>query len=472
MAKMENSQPVENVQPVLLDLPATHTKTESGVSPTSEPQSQAPVRLRRPQRNQLAMVPQCIDDQVGADHPVRMVMAVVERLDVSEFCKPIKAREGMVGRDATDPRLLIALWLYACIRGIGGGRELARRCEESIPFRWLCGGVGVNHRMLSDFRTDHGEALDNLLTQVIASLVEQGLVKVSRISQDGVRVRVGAGAASFRREERLHKLLEEAKQHVEELRRQLDAPEKLAADKAKKVKAEKRRAEEKQKRVERALEQLPELKEKQEKAAQRAGQGKCGDKIRNKELRVSTTDPEARVMKMANGGFNPAVNLQLAVDTESRAIVGVEVSNEGYDAAGLSAPMRAQVEQRTGKKVEEQLLDGGYLRMQDIEDAHKQEVKLYVPAKPAKNPKNRGRELETKPGDSEGVREWKQRMASEEGKEIYKQRASTSEPVNGDLRTYRGLTQMLVRGLAKNRCVALWCALAYNVMHFGTKLLQ
>ena len=237
---MENSQPTENVQPVLLELPA---KTESEVNPESEPQGQGPVRLRQPQRNQLTMVAQCVDDLVPADHPVRMVVAVVERLDVSEFCKPIKAREGVVGRDATAPSLLVALWLYACIRGIGSAREVARRCEESIPFRWLCGGVSVNHRLLSDFRTDHGEALDHLLTQVIASLVEQGLVKVSRISQDGVRVRVGAGAASFRREERLQQLLEESKQHVEELRRQLDAPEKLAADKAMVVMAEKRGAE-------------------------------------------------------------------------------------------------------------------------------------------------------------------------------------------------------------------------------------
>jgi transposase len=413
-----------------------------------------------------------VDDLVAADHPVRMVAAVVEGLDVAKFCKPIKAREGAVGRDATDPRLLIALWLYACIRGIGSARELARRCEESIPFRWLCGGVSVNHRLLSDFRSDHGEALDQLFTQVVASLVEKGLVQVSRISQDGVRVRVGAGAGSFRREERLQQLLEEAKQHVEELRRQVEAPEAIAAEKAKQVKAEKRRAEEKQKRLEQAMEQLPELKKRQEEAAQRAGHGKCGDKIRNKELRVSTTDAEARVMKMPNGGFNPAVNVQLATDTESRAIVGIEVSNEGTDTAGLVVPMREQVEERTGKTVEEQLVDGGYLRMQDIEDAHGEKVKLYVPPKPAKNQKNRGRELEIKPGDSEAVQEWKKRMASEQGKEIYQQRGATSETVNADLRTYRGLTQILVRGMAKSRCVALWCALAYNVMHFGAKLLQ
>src|SRR5438067_11703928 len=319
MEKIESPVGANDLQSVLLEIPepvgAAANRQDDRVE-TEE--SQGAVRLRQPQRHQMEMRVQCPDDLVAADHPVRMVAAVVEKLDIKKFCEPIRAREGIVGRDATDPRLLIGLWLYACIRGIGSARELARLCEESTPFLWLCVGVSVNHRLLSDFRTDHRQALDQLLTQVIASLVEQGVVKVSRISQDGVRVRVGAGAGSFRREERLHKLLEEAQQHVEELRRQLEAPEQMAADKAKKVKAQKRRAEEKQKRLEQAMEQLPELKKKQEEAARMAGQGKCGDKIRNKELRVSTTDPEARVLKMPNGGFNPGVNVQLATDTESR----------------------------------------------------------------------------------------------------------------------------------------------------------
>ena len=138
----------------------------------------------------------------------------------------------MAGRDATDPKLLVSLWLYACVRGIGAARELARQCQENVAFQWLCGGVTVNHRLLSDFRTDHGEALDQLFTQVIAALVDKGVVKVSRISQDGMRVRVGAGASSFRREERLEKLLEEAERHVAELHQQLDSPARRRADRA------------------------------------------------------------------------------------------------------------------------------------------------------------------------------------------------------------------------------------------------
>jgi transposase len=429
------------------------------------------VRLRVPERRQVAMIVQCPDDLVPAGHPVRMVMALVETLDVSRFAEPIKAREGVAGRDATDPRLLVGLWMYGCIRGIGSARELARRCEESAPFRWLCGGVGVNHRLLSDFRGDHGAALDDLFTQVIASLVDKGLVSVSRVSQDGVRVRVSAGADSFRREERLQKLLEESKQHVEELRRQLENPE-IAAGLSTQQRAGRRRAAaEKQQRLEQAIAQLPELKRKQAEAAEKAGQGKRGQKIRATEPRVSTSDAEARRMKMPNGGFNPACNVQLATDTASRAIVGVAVSYEGSDSAGLSEPMREQVEQRSGRKVEQHLLDGGYMRLTDIEGAHEQGVEVFLPPKPARNPERRGRELEPKPGDSQAVLAWKRRMASEEGQEIYRQRAATSETVNADLRSYRGLTQLTVRGLPKIQCVALWCALAYNVLHFGAALL-
>ena len=429
------------------------------------------VRLRRPERRQVGMVVQCPDDLVGPDHPARMVWAVVEKLDLSAFSEPIRAREGSAGRDATDPQLLVALWLYACIRGIGSGRELARRCEESAAFRWLCGGVTVNHRLLSDFRSDRGDALDGLFTQVIASLVDKGVVKVSRVSQDGVRVRVSAGASSFHREERLQKLLEQAQQHVTELRKQLESPAYAAGLSQRQRAARKRAAEEKQQRLEAAIAQLPELKRRQVEVARQAGQGKSGDKVRRRQPRVSTTDADTRRMKMPNGGFNPAVNVQIATDTHSRAIVGVEVSNEGSDNAGLSEPMRRQVEQRCGRKIQQHLLDGGYMRLQDVEQAHEQGVELFVPPKPARSPDNRGRELEPKRGDSPAVLAWKRRMASEQGKEIYKQRGATSETVNADLRMYRGLGPLTVRGRNKTKCAALWCAVAYNVMHFGTALL-
>src|ERR1700677_4625470 len=216
-------------------------------------------------------------------------MAVVQKLEWGGFCEPIRARQGVAGRDATDPRLLVGLWLYGCVRGIGSARELARLCEESAPFRWLCGGVTVNHRLLSDFRTDHADALDDLFTQVVVSLVDKKLVHVSRISQDGVRVRVSAGSSSFRREERLQQLLVQAQQQVLELRKQLESPAQSAAVTARQKAARKRAAGARQQRLEQAIAQLPELKKKQAEAAQRAGQGKCGDQTEAQHRGESTT---------------------------------------------------------------------------------------------------------------------------------------------------------------------------------------
>jgi transposase len=415
------------------------------------------------------MVMQCVDDLVTSSHPVRLVLSVVESLDLSGFHLPIKALRGSAGRAATDPQLLVALWLYACMRGIGSARELERRCQESAPFLWLCGGVSVNHHLLSDFRTGHGESLDALFTQVIATLVDKDVVRVSRISQDGVRIRVSAGSGSFRSQERLEQLLVAAREHVEAVRKQAETSDSQLSARVRA--ARERAARERQQRLEAAIAQLPELQRRQAACAKKVGKGPAGEKVRQRKPRVSTTDPEARRMKMPNGGFNPAVNVQFATDTDSRAIVGVEVTNEGSDSAGLSEPMRKQVEQRTGGRVQQHLLDGGYMRKDDLERAQTAAVELFIPPKMAPEATRRGRELEARPGDTTAVLAWKQRMATETGKEIYRQRAATSETVNADLRSYRGLTQVTVRGMKKTHCVALWCALAYNLMHFGQSLL-
>ena len=415
----------------------------------------------------MEMIVQSPDERVAQDHPVRVVWAVVAAMDLTAFHQPIKAREGVGGRDSTDPRLLVALWLYACIRGIGSARKLARRCLESKPFKWLCGGVTVNHHLLSDFRVEHGAALDALFTRTLASLVKQGLVKVRRISTDGTRVRAGAGASSFRRKSTLDQLLGEARQHVEELKALLEDPEKSAGLSARKKAARTRAARERQERVEKAIAALPELEKRQEKLSKKVAGKDKPQKL--KEPRASTTDAEAHVMKMGNGGFNPAVNVQFAVDTESRAIVGVDVIDRGTDN-GLCEPMRQQVERRTGLKVEEQLVDGGYSGKQEVERAAEQGTMLYVPPKPPRNQQKRASAYDPMPGESEALTAWRARMGSEEGRAIYKERAATVETVNADLKTHRGMGRLLVRGIEKAKCVALWAAMAYNLIHFGPAL--
>ena len=174
-------------------------------------------------------------------------------------------------------------------------------------------------------------------------------------------------------------------------------------------------------------------------------------------------------MRMSDGGSRPAVNVQIACDPQSRAIVGLEVSDQGSDA-GQSEPLRRQVEERTGQTVREHLLDTGYLNLVEIEQAAQEGRTLYIPPKPPKNPKKRRSPYEPRPTDSPALVAWRQRMGSEEGQAIYKLRAATSETVNADLKCHRGLHQLTVRGLAKIRCVALWSALAYNLLHFAKDL--
>jgi len=413
----------------------------------------------------------CDNDLIPQGHQARVIWAVVQKLDLSAFRGPIKARDGVCGRDATDPALLIALWLYAATRGVGSARELSRLCLESKPYQWLCGGVSLNHHTLSDFRVGHAKALDELFTQVIASLVEQKLVNVSRISQDGTRVRACAGAGSYRSEERLGKLLEAAKAHVAELSKLLEDPGKSAGLSAKTRAARRRAAREKVNRIEAAVKRLPELKDKQQAAAKQAGNGEYGKKLKKSKPRVSMTDPDARVMKMGDGGFRPAVNVQLAVDTQSRAIVGVDVTTAGSDK-GLAEPMREQVQERSGLKVEEHLMDGGFLVMEEIDTAAEAGVTLFVPPTIPRDPNKLDQRYLPKASDTDEQAKWRERMGTGPAQAIYKQRASTIETANADLKSHRGLEQFAVRGIAKVKCVALWSALAYNLLHFGGAMIR
>lgn len=420
------------------------------------PKSSTGMRLRVPERMQSEIKFECLDALLAQNHQARIIWRVVESLDITAFYTPIKALEGHVGRDATDPKLMIGLWLYANTDGVGSARELDRLCKKSDAYKWLCGGVTVNYHMLSDFRVGHGPALDDLLTQVIASLVDKGLIKVHRISNDGTRVRACAGSSSFRREGRLVELLEKSRGHVLELKALHDCPEKSAGLSAQRKAARARAARERMERLEQALMTVRELQEDRR-------------KDRN-EPRASTTDAEARVMKMANGGFNPAMNVQLAVDTQSRAIVAVDVINAGNDA-GQGTALREQVEERTGLTVNEQLQDGGYLKKEEIEKAEKDGPILFVPPKPSRNKAKRGSEYEPSPGDSQELKNWRERMKTPAAQDIYKERASTVETVNADLKCQRGLIQLTVCGLVKTLDVALWSVLAYNLLHFGTALL-
>jgi len=410
------------------------------------------VRLVRPDRDQHLLTPTHLDGLLPADHEARMIWAATGGLDLSGFYQTIQSRESTAGRSAIDPRLLLALWLFATTQGVGSGRELERLCQQHDAYRWLCGGIKISYHTLNDFRVSRGQMLDDLLTQLLTVLVHHNVVNVKRISQDGTRVRASAGKSSFRRRHRLESLQAEMKAHVASLKKHLD-------DAPTSPKRTLRAAERRLTQVEQALETLEGLE---------SAKAKQKNKPSKKRLpRASTSDPEARIMRMPGGGYRPAYNVQFATDTESRAIVGVDVTNSGSDA-NESQPLRGQVEARTKRTVNEHLMDGGYVNLKAIEDAERNGVRIYAPVP---EPKKEGLDPHApRKGDGPGVIAWRQRMASDAAKKIYKQRAATVETVNADAKAHRGMHQFPVRGKTKTRCIALLFALTYNLIHFGSYL--
>jgi hypothetical protein len=306
----------------------------------------------------------------------------------------------------------------------------------------------MNYHTLSNFRVDHSEFLDNLLTQSVATLVHEGLVTLDRVAQDGMRVRASAGAASFRRRKTLEECQAEAKEQVEALAKELE--EDPAASNRRQDGARRRAARERSERIQQALAEMAEVEAKK----------KADEKDK---ARVSTTEPAARVMKMGDGGFRPAHNVQFATDTQGQVIAGVDVVNTGSDQGQMS-PMVEQIDERYDKTPPEFLVDGGFAKHEDIEKVSTAEAgtKVYAPVPKPKKDSDRDPH-QPLPGDSEIIAEWRVRMGTPEAKEIYKDRASTAECVNAIARN-RGLQRFLVRGVRKVRAVVLWFAIAHNLM--------
>ncbi len=406
-------------------------------------------RLRQPDRDQLELRVCDLDALIASDHPARIIWAYVERLDLSVLEDAVGSREGHAGHPALAPRLALAVWLYAASDGVGSARELARLCESEAAYRWLCGGVSVNYHTLSSFRGGQGTLIDRLLVEHVTALAGAGVIGLDEMAQDGIRVRANAGAASFRRRATLE---EKARALVEALARDED-DDPGASGRRRKARLE-RAKRERAAKVEQALAALAEVE------AQRARRGRT-NKARTrkqKEPRASTSDPDARVMKMADGGFRPAYNVQFASLPQTGIIIAVETGTIGSDR-GLASPVRAAIARSYGRQPARYLVDGGYQAKTCIEAAAHDKVAFYCPPS---NSKAGGDPYAPHDRDTPALAEWRKRMATDEAKAIYKRRA-IAELVHARLRNL-GLDRLLLRGRDKVKTCMLWFALASNIL--------
>ena len=478
-------------------------------------------RLKRINREQMVLSPTDVERLVPEDHEVRAIWEFVGRLDLSRYYEEIEVVEGEAGRSAMDPQLMISLWIYAYSKGVSSSREIFRLSGYDPAYQWLTGMEPVNYHTLSDFRVRHKEALDDLFIQGLGILSAEGLVTLERVMQDGTKVKANASGDTFRREERIRKHLEAAREQVAGM-----GDPRWAEEVGPRVaKARQRAAREKRERLEKALEELEKIR------AVKAGTES------KEQARVSMTDPEARIMKHGRGGgYGPSYNMQVSTDEANKVIVGVGVTQAGVDYEELEEA-EERIERNMGRAPVEMVVDGGFVSRGNILAMEGRKVGLIGPleegvAQSAGQMKRRGVEEAFRPDqfgydaqqdtyrcpagkplrlegkekrigkvnypyrarvqdcqkccnkmrccpqneskgraivrgvDAPEVVSYLAKMKTEEAKTIYKRRGEVAEFPNAWLKDKIGLRQFCLRGLLKVGMEAIWACLTYNIQQW------
>lgn len=417
-------------------------------------------RVVGPDRSQLRWDLIDIEGLLAGDHRARMVWAFVEGLNLEPLYELIKSREGEAGRPPADPAVVLGLWLYASLEGVGSARELARLCERDVAYRWLCGGVAVNHHGLADFRVAQGEFLDGLLSESIAALVVEGLVDLDEVTVDGTKVKAWAGKGSFAGENKIARVERLAAERVARLRAEIEADP--GASTRRRRAAEERAAEDIAERAQRARAALDRLKaEKAERARRHAK-----EEAKKGEPKASLTDPDARRMRFADGSVKAGYNVHLAASATGM-VVSVMATDRRNDA-GMAVPMVDDIKRRYGRVPKRLLVDTNYAPADDIVALASREgegVLVYAPPPEERaevKPETLKRRASERAKEAPALKDWRQRMDTAQGQSIYRRRKRI-ELVNAQMKN-RGFERLNLRGLLKAKIVALWHALAHNIL--------
>ena len=397
-----------------------------------------------------------------SDHRARVVMSFAESLDLQALYDSIRSREGEPGRPPADPAVLLALWLYATIEGVGSARQLERLAQRDLAYRWIAGGVPLNYHGLADFRVGHVEVLDRLLSESVTALIGEGVVSLAEIAVDGTKVRANASRGSFKSGSKLARIGAAVEQRLATLKAEIQSdPE---ASSRRKRAAQERAAREVKERAERARAALDRVRAEKE---ERAKTHRKDEAKKKSEPKVSLSDPEARCMRFPDGAIRPAYNAQIAVTPKEGIIVSVEMTDRRNDA-GLAAPMVDDIVRRYDKAPERLLVDTHYATSEDIAALAQHAagpVQVFAPTPSERDdikPESLAKRAKQREREPESVKEWRARMATQAGQEKYGLR-KLIERINGNLKNH-GFGFLPVRGLIKAQAVALWHALANNLM--------
>jgi len=452
--------PGVRVEQLIFNIPI-HDKSNTGSI------EKTPIRgrksIRGANRTQIEFKCACLDDLIPKDHRARDVWDYVSELDLSCFHDHIRIPEGSKGPRTADPKILLAIWLFAILQGEVSARKINKLCTEHHAYIWLCGGISVNYHTLSDFRNIGGDRLQKLLQESIGVMWKSGIFNPEDVAQDGTRVKASAGTDTLRRDITLEKYLEEANLYLIKLEKEHKANP--SASTLREKAARERAAKERKERLERARAELLDYKNHRIQSS-KANHHKLSQEDLD-DMRASITDPDCRKMKMSHGGFRPAFNVQFATSVDKKVILGVDVV-QTMDQ-GTLCPMMSQVKdnlEAVGCPMPKTwLADSAYANKNDADKAEHEFSDVVLYSTPTSNGKTDA--FTPRATDNTAMANLRKRMSTKEAQSKYKKRASTAEFANAMAKN-RGMHEFLIRGLRKVKNMAMIYAIVHNMSMYFT----
>ncbi len=484
-------------------------------------------------RNQMVLFPETINDYIPEGHLARLVLSIVSNLNIDT----IISKFNDVGQRAFSPRTLLSILFYGYSVGIRSSRKLSKACEERVDFMYLTGKLHPSHKTISEFRRENLSELSKSFQEIILIGIKLGLVKIGNIklSIDGTKIRANASGKLSKDEKGLEKLLSDVKEKVacilkeaEEIDQEEDSE--LGNKRGDELPEELKRLEIRKEKIKTAIQELQKEKDelKKELIGKKNKTGKKGtlsktEEKKIKNMKINTTDHDARYMKERNGCIRTNYNAQASVDEENQFIIACDVTTECNDKKQL-IPMVSQSEENLEAQIDICKADSGYHSGDNlakisenqmevlIDDPAKQrvandnfkydkvnfkynpETDVYIcpegkvlslistteeksiykckeclecPVKSDCTKKAKYKQL------SRGKHEYlieknREKLISAEGRKEYQKRMHTVEPVFGNIKFNLGFRQFLVRGVAKVKGEFDLMCIAHNIKKIAT----